>query len=87
MRVQINTNPEPRVKPLAFSEGLGSLCHVLNATYREARKKQGDLTEHCNHSADMKATQTTVGTVEAETNDQILDMLCTDLGRIMFQKL
>ena len=45
MRVQINTNPEPSEKPLAFSEGQGSLCHVLNATYREARKKQGDLTD------------------------------------------
>ena len=44
MRVQINPNPEPSEKPLAFSEGQGSLCHVLNATYREARKKQGDLT-------------------------------------------
>lgn len=43
MRVQVSTEPEPSVKPLAFSQGLGSLCHVLNATYREARKKQGDL--------------------------------------------
>lgn len=44
MRVQINTDPEPSVKPLDFSEGLRSLCYVLNATYREVRKKQGDLT-------------------------------------------
>ena len=44
MRVQVSTEPEPSVKPLAFSQGLGSLGHVLNATYREPRKKQGDLT-------------------------------------------
>lgn len=44
MRVQVSTEPEPSVKPLASSQGLGSLGHALNATYRELRKKQGDVT-------------------------------------------
>lgn len=87
MRVQINTDPEPSVKPLDFSEGLRSLCYVLNATYREVRKKQGDLTGSLQPFSGREGDSDTVGTVEAETNDQILDMLCTDLGSIMFQKL